>query len=340
MGPFSGHFRPADLHRAVFTAVVLMVVTWPHLGKAASLPEGFAERSITVDGTPRYFLTPEAGSQKTFGAAVILLHGGGQSMRKLFAPNRAGTRKWLDIADRHNILLIVPNGTNAKTGDTKGDRQSWNDLRRSRSTGNSTSNDVKFISALIDSLASEKSFNRTQIYVTGASNGGMMAFRLLIERPDRFAAGAAFIANLPKEEIARAPRPTPVMIINGTEDKLILYDGGPVAGGRRGETRSTDATIDYWVNVNRADRGTATTKSLPDIDPDDGCRLVETRYPATEGGQEVLFIKMDGGGHTIPAQNAKSMGWMANRVLGNRCRDADGADLAWEFMSRHEIPAN
>ncbi len=261
-------------------------------------------------------------------------------MRKLFAPNRAGIRKWIDIAERHNILLIVPNGTNAKTGDTKSDRQAWNDLRRNRSAGNVTSDDVQFISTLIETLATTVTFDPTQIYVTGASNGGMMTFRLLIERPDLFAAGVAFIANLPKGDIARAPRPTPVMIINGTEDKLILYDGGPVAGGRRGETRSTAATVDYWINVNRADREAATTRSLPDTAPDDGCRLIETRYPATEGGQEVLFIKMDGGGHTIPAQNAKSMGWMADRVLGNRCRDADGAALAWEFMRRHKISGN
>lgn len=293
-----------------------------------------------IDGVRRHFLVYNVEPHKTFGAAVVLLHGGGQSMRKLFAPNRAGTRKWLDIADRNNILLIVPNGTNAKTGDTEGDRQAWNDLRRNRSAGNSTADDVTFINRLIDTLATEVTFDPTKIYVTGASNGGMMTFRLLIERPDRFAAGVAFIANLPKEDVARARTPTPLMLMNGTEDRLILYDGGPVAGGRRGETRSTDATLDYWIDVNRADRASATTRTLPDIDPDDGCRLIETLYPATEGGADVAFIKMDGGGHTIPATDGGNMGFMAHRVLGTQCRDADGAALAWAFMDRHKLGEN
>ena len=307
---------------------------------AAPLPDGMSERVLPVDGTQRHYLLYKSTPHRTFGAAVVLLHGGGQSMRKLFAPNRAGTRKWLDIADQHNILLIVPNGTDPRTGDTAGDRQHWNDLRRDRSSGNSTANDVKFIGMLIDRLATEVTFERTRIYVTGASNGGMMTFRLLIERPDRFAAGVAFIANLPMEDIARARAPTPIMIMNGTEDKLILYDGGPVAGGRRGETRSTAATLDYWIEINRADRNAAKTRSLPDTDPRDGCRLIETHYPAGDGGEDVRFVKMDGGGHTIPAKNGGSMGWMAKRVLGTQCRDADGAALAWAFMQQHTLSEN
>lgn len=337
MGVCFVRFRTVRAHVAVLSAILAFVLALPGTLVAASLPEGLSGGTVLVDGLRRHFLVYKAAPHKTFGAAVILLHGGGQSMRKLFAPDRAGTRKWLDIAEQHNILLIVPNGTNAKTGDTEGDRQSWNDLRRSRSSGNSTSDDVKFISILIEMLASEITFERTQIYVTGASNGGMMTFRLLIERPERFAAGVAFIANLPKEEIARARAPTPIMIMNGTEDNLILYNGGPVAGGRRGETRSTDATLEYWIDVNGADRSGATTRALPDLEPEDGCRLIETLYPAKPRGANVAFIKMDGGGHTIPAKNARSLGWMADRILGTRCRDADGAELAWAFMNRHKL---
>ena len=257
-----------------------------------------------MDGTKRHFLLYKAAPHKTFGPVVVLLHGGGQSMRKLVRAQSgpAPANGWISRTST-TFCLIAPNGTNPKTDDTDGDRQHWNDLRRARSTGNSTADDVKFISTLIDTLAADITFERTQIYVTGASNGGMMTYRLLIERPDRFAAGVAFIANLPKEEVARARAPTPIMIMNGTEDKLILYDGGDVAGGRRGETRSTDATLDYWIDVNRANRAAAVTRNLPDTDPSDGCRLVETLYPGEEGGQDVLFVKMEGGGATpIPAK--------------------------------------
>lgn len=328
---------PGKAHLTVLITSIFALIAFPTALSAAPLPDGLKESSIRVDGTTRYYLTYKADAPRTFSAAVVLLHGGGQSMRKLFGPRRAGTLKWLDIAAQNNILLIAPNGVDAKTGDPKGDKQSWNDLRRSREVGNSQSDDVGFIGTLISHLAGRHSFDPTKVYVTGASNGGMMTYRMLIERPDRFAAGVAFIANLPVEAISTVSDATPIMIMNGTEDKLILYDGGPVAGGRRGETRSTQDTLDYWIALNRADRAQSKTRTLPDLDPKDGCRLIETTYPAAQDGAEVVFVKMDGGGHTIPAKDARPMRWLANRVLGPQCRDADGAALAWEFMRRHQL---
>jgi len=47
--------------------------------------------------------------------------------------------------------------------------------------------------------------DRDRLYVTDASNGGQMACRPAIERPGRFVAIAAFIANLPVESECEPP---------------------------------------------------------------------------------------------------------------------------------------
>jgi len=293
------------------------------------------ERGLVVGGLTRVYLEVVPESLRRPAPLVLLLHGGGQSMRKLFRQRRGGTRRWLHLAERDGFVLVAPNGAAAGGGDPAGDRQSWNDLRPDKTEGNSTADDVAFIAALIDRVARDHPIDRRRVYVTGSSNGGMMTYRLLIERPELFAAAAAFIATLPQSEVPDAPRPTPLMIMNGTADKLVPYGGGAIAK-TRGMARSSDATLDYWLRVNRADRSRREVEPLPDRDPGDGCRLVESRWQAGPNGAETLFVQMDGGGHAMPVATGPRHGWLVERILGPQCRDLDGADLAWAFMRRFE----
>jgi len=117
-------------------------------------------------------------------------------MRSIFRPNAGSTKEWMGLAKQEGCILLVPNGTNPETGDAYGDDQNWNDHRRDSAAGQTTADDAGFILALLDQITVQYPVDPEQIYVTGASNGGLMTYRLLIEAPDRFAAGAAFIANL------------------------------------------------------------------------------------------------------------------------------------------------
>ena len=74
-----------------------------------------------------------------------------------------------------------------------------------------------------------------RVYVAGASNGGMMALRLACERTGRLAAVAVVIANQPWPQVERC-RPTvplPLILINGTDDPLMPWGGGPVGRALR-----------------------------------------------------------------------------------------------------------
>lgn len=292
------------------------------------------ERSIYVSGIKRHYLEYNPRTLKPGAPLVIVLHAGLQSMRKLFRDRRKYTRRWLALADREKFLLLAPNGTNPETGDTDSDTQLWNDLRNAAEIGSYEIDDVGFITALIGRAVRDDGIDPKRVYVTGASNGGMMVYRLLVEQPDLFAAGAAFLANLPDASIPNPRDSTPIMIANGTGDRLVPYAGGMIAR-QRGMVRSTDATIAYWMAANRADAANRIDITLADRDPDDGCRLVRTIYPAKTGGGEVYVLTMRGGGHRIPSIRMRRKSGSVHPIVGRRCHDAEGADLAWSFLRRH-----
>ena len=295
---------------------------------------GWHEHTIRVGGVQRWFRVYVPPQLPAHAPAVVLLHGGTQSMRKIFQRQAGGTRAWLDVAETEGILLLVPNGTNPQTGDAEGDRQNWNDLRPNGSRRQTTADDVGFIRGLLAWTREHFPIDTNRISVTGASNGGMMAFRLLLEMPHAFATAAAFIANLPETKIVLKPpeKATPLLIANGTRDPLIRWEGGEIPG-RAGRTLSTDATLAWWIKANRADASKAATDTLPNTDPNDGCRIHRTFYPALPGGAPVCFLKIEGGGHTVPSRDYGLPNRpLVRRWIGPVCRDAEGARLAWDFM--------
>jgi polyhydroxybutyrate depolymerase len=301
---------------------------------------GFEERTLRVGGVERRFLVQPAPDASRPALILIVLHGGGQSMRRLFAPDAGATRGWPGLARRENALLLVPNGldpdSRAPDGNPGGDNQNWNDLREgvARET---RADDVGFVLALIDWAQQNHRVDRSRVYVTGASNGGMMTFRLLIEAPERFAAGAAFVAALPRESsrIRTPATATPLLIANGTLDPLVQWGGGPIAGGR-GETRSVESTVEWWVAANHASLQPGLAQALPDSDTQDRCTIERREFAAGPGGAPVVAYTMRGGGHNIPsARYALADSWAVRRFIGPVCRDAEGIELAWTFLSAH-----
>ena len=325
----------------LFAIISLSLITGCQQGfkaqRGEQLPEGWREASLEHAGLTRWYrlYTPEQPSENM--PLILYLHGGTLSMRSLFSPLSDSTNSLLSLAEEEGVFLLVPNGVNSETGDTYGDDQNWNDLRSDQAAGQSTIDDVGFLVSLVGLVIQENNLDPERVYVTGASNGGMMTFRLLIEAPEHFSAGAAFIANLPDlpEPLIHPSDPTPLMILNGSEDPLVLWHGGEV-GKDRGRMLSTAETLSWWIDANQADPERVESSFLPDLDPDDNCQIQVDYYPAKPGGAPVLLYSAWGGGHTLPT--LKETGWftrLAERLLGPVCRDAEGMLLAWEFFNNH-----
>jgi polyhydroxybutyrate depolymerase len=316
------------LVRCVFLLVLFVAAS------ASAATGRWQERRVEVDGKSRLYQVYRPATMRDGAPAVLVLHGGSQSMRKVFRENAGGTLAWIDIAEREGVVLVAPNGVGRRNGDPSGDSQSWNDLRTD--TNAAKVDDVAFLRRVVIDETRALKLNPKRIYVTGASNGGMMTFRMLIEAPELFAGGAAFIASLPArtQSLPRPSRPTPIMIVNGTKDPLVKWEGGLVARDEsRGVTASTAETISWWVKANNAAAQVTRHETLPDINRNDGCQITLDVYDADRGGAPVWLYTANGGGHTMPSIRYDiSNSIIVRRLIGTLCKDAEGAELAWRFF--------
>lgn len=300
-----------------------------------AIPQGMVQRSVLHDGLERLWLVYAPPGLPPNPAAVVLLHGGTQSMRKLFGPNAGGSRAWLDLARANRFVLLVPNGVDPGSNDPASDWQSWNVFVTQGRRRRSSADDVGFIGKMLDDAYAAHGVDPARVYATGSSNGGMMTFRLLIETPERFAAGAAFIASLPGD-LSAVPLPglrRPLMVYNGTLDRLVRYAGGRV-GSTGARTAPVPAMVEWWVRALGANAPEAVRDTLPDRNGEDGCRIERTRYPAGAGGAPLEALVGVGGGHAMPSSaHPIPDTFLVRRLIGPQCRDAEGAELAWKFFS-------
>jgi len=326
--------------RQVFHALILVLVcsvanVCVAGAQALRTPQGMIEKSLSHGGLERAWLIYAPPGLEKNAPAVVLLHGGTQSMRKMFAPNAGGTQAWVDLANRNHFLLLVPNAVNPDDSDPTSDRQTWNVFGPEQERRRSTADDVGFILKMLDQAEENYSIDASQVYVTGASNGGMMTFRLLIEAPERFAAGAAFIASLPAD-MAAVPQPKvrrPLMLYNGTLDGLIKYGGGRIGAGL-GETAPVPQTVDWWARALHANTANPIRDRLPNRDRLDRCVIERTRLTAGADGARLSIYLGVGGGHSMPSIAHKLPDTPFIRtVIGPQCHDAEGAALAWRFFT-------
>lgn len=253
---------------------------------------------------------------------VMILHGGGKGngddVAKHFGFNR--------IAYRERFIAVYPNGIDSR----------WNDGRGKTFEGKKgleNVDDVGFLSALIDTMIVNYKVDRKRIFVTGVSNGGMMTFRLGCEITSKLSAIAPVIANIPKNIINKCyPNSSlPVLIMNGTEDPLVPWEGGKVEflWKEMGKVVSTENSVRFWVEHNKCFEDPV-TELLPDIDDEDESRVKKVTYKNKDTHIEVVLYAIVGGGHNIPGGNTPDI----KLIIGNKNNDINAAEVIWNFFKK------
>jgi polyhydroxybutyrate depolymerase len=286
------------------------------------------KRVIRHDGIPRVVFLHFPGNIPPSGPkpVVLVLHGGGGADAEEMA-KRTGMN---DIADREGFIAAYPQGVDGQ----------WNDGRGKtfrRAKDNTGVDDVGFIAAVIRDLTGKGEGAPARVYAMGLSNGGMMTYRLGIELGDRLAAIAAVIANLPENLAGKTPvRPLPVLVMNGTEDPMMPWNGGPVKvlGNEYGTVLSTDRTVRFWVEAAHLPLKPETVV-LPDRAPGDGCRVEVDAYRGPAQAPEVILYRVRGGGHNLPGGGTPDR----PALLGRKCMDINGSEEIWSFLRKHTLAA-
>jgi polyhydroxybutyrate depolymerase len=292
---------------------------------AMACATGADAETLRVDGVSRsYSLQAPA---RLPAPLVVVLHGNLQRG----ADMRTRT-SWPEVARREGFAVVFPDGLD----------RAWADLRAPGERGGTApprgTDDVKFIATLVDRLVRAGIADPHRVYVTGVSNGGAMTQTLACVRPDLFAAAASVIMAM-TERMAAACRPSqriPMLLMQGTADPLIPY------AGARGQRRfgvsglySAADTLRFWRRIDGCEPGDAGRTALPDRVRDDGSTVarIASRCPA-DG--EVLFYRVDGGGHRMPGIHADARAsWLVDRLLGRQNGDLDAPQAIWEFLRHH-----
>jgi polyhydroxybutyrate depolymerase len=268
--------------------------------------------TIKVGGVERSYVYQIPQNLRRAAPLLLALHGGFGTGRGM-----AGLSKFAALADEKGFIAVFPDGLNRQ----------WNDGR-----GVTETDDMAFLAALIDLFVARNNADPRRVYATGISNGGMMSFRLACELPKRITAIGVIAANLPRalaESCSSGP-PVPVMIIDGTEDKLMPWAGGEIIG-ERGAVLSATATAQAFTL--RIGSPVETVEPLPSFANADPTRVKRHRWK-TGSGAEVVLYEVEGGGHTWPG----GAQYLPEAVIGRTSRQIDASREIIEFLLRFRLP--
>ncbi len=302
--------------------------TWP--SSVAASPEqampsaaanaGSRDLILNVDGTVRSYRLHQPASFPTGSKLplVIALHSGQSSGAEMESMSNLS-----QLADREHFIAVYPNAIGIYKG-----KLYWNDGRIPEV------DDLRFIGALIDELAAKYGVDTKRVYVTGISNGAGMANRVGIELAGRISAIApvAGTIGVRAAEKRRPSHPLPVMYFHGSKDPLAYYDGGS-AGTFRDSSLSAEDYIRWWAKQDGCKPDSAVQEGMR-TKVDDGTSVKRTQYAGCQASSEVVFYRIENGGHTWPGGKP----WLPENIVGKTSGNVDASAEMWAFFSRHALP--
>ena len=290
-----------------------------------TIQSGGLTRSFDVHVPPSY----RAGTQMPL---VMNFHGGGSTP----AGQRAMTLMNL-TSNQKGFIAVYPQGS-PRTTNPNDTNYFWNpglgDLGYMYPLTNIKNiNDVGFVSDLLDDMEERFTVNTKKVYATGMSNGGIMTHTLGCKLANRIAAIAPVEGELWLDSSLCTPsRAMPVLIVHGTADTYIPYNGGvPICTALAdNDWKSVDDAVNIW----RGENSCSTASTTQQITSDVSCKT----YSSCSGTSEVSVCTVTGGGHTwsgglgyIPPSADPSC---AIGAIGT----ASANEIMWTFFSSHSLP--
>jgi polyhydroxybutyrate depolymerase len=191
--------------------------------------------------------------------------------------------------------------------------------------------DVGFVRALIAKFRADYGINPSRVFAMGMSNGGQMVYRLAAALPDEITGIAAVGVNLPtddNDDCRALGKPIPVLIIMGTSDPMLPYNGGNSSDGN---LRSAQASAEFFAKLNGHANPPKTTR-LPHLDSSDSTSVDRTIW-SDAGKPEVVLDTINGGGHVLPLSKFSTV-YYYGLNFGQTTGDLDAPAEIWEFFGR------
>ncbi len=289
------------------------------LGISAATNAARADETGTIlhQGIERHYIVYSPTSVVAAPSpTVIALQGNRQTIGQL-----RETLRMDRVADRDGFHVVYPRAV----------KDSWSygrPVHNPMSTVNGEpADDVGFIDKLIDRLIDENISDPGRIYVTGVSRGGIMAFTLACTIPRKIAAIGPIIANMTEHQISdcNSNRPLPVVVVAGTSDFNVRYDGWIHL---RGRLLSVPETMEYWRKRNGCKR--QSVRLIPNRAPHDRTRIARHDWTECSSGAPTILYRVANGGHRVPTLEPQEPGPPGRS--GRRSGDMETAEEFWSIF--------
>jgi poly(3-hydroxybutyrate) depolymerase len=185
-----------------FGAISVTALCWA-LSCPTLAQTGIKNGSMNIGGSNRTYLEYVPAGLPANPSLVIAVHGMDETSEKM-----RSLSAWDLVADTAKIVVVYPQ--------SKGN--TW-DL-------GANGNDIKYMLAIIDTMAKRHNIDRDRVYEYGFSMGGMMSYALTCAVADKFAAIAPTSGySLGGAGNCAPKRPMPIYHIHGVADNFVKYSG-------------------------------------------------------------------------------------------------------------------
>ncbi len=284
----------------------------------AQLEAGEHYLTVENDGREREYLlvVPEAAATGTKTPLVVNLHGytGSMDIQRILS-----TQDTEENFEAFGYIVAYPNGL--------GSSQSWNAGDCCGEAYENNEDDVGFIRAMVEEVSERVCVDEKRVFAFGIANGAFMANRLGCEASDLFAAVGALLGTLFLDPERCDPfRPVPIMLINGTEDPFVAYEGGKASTDLVDVDypRSVPDTFIIWAEKNSC-------QGDPVVSEEVGTTTCET-YDDCDASAEVTLCTIVGMGHCWPGQST------CLPDFGEPSTDINANKTIREFFERFAMP--
>ncbi len=256
------------------------------------------------DGRTRRFVVVVPAGATSDSPLLFMLHGASGTSDGFMLQTDMN-----EVASDRGFVLVYPQGVGEKEGTASA--MGWNN-NLSSEEGN---DDVGFITAIAQYIEDILGYGKTSRALLGFSNGGFLAYRIAIERPELFDAiisvcGTIMPSVWDEKSNSRDSNDPPISIlqINGTEDDVVPLDDASIYGGR---TPHMDKIIEYWIDFLDLDQESAI--SLSDI-------VTATTYYSSTSRNRFTYVLIDGGRHSWP--DSSSVGFDVRTFILDYCESS------------------
>ncbi|MEM9735869.1 MAG: hypothetical protein AAF908_04610 [Pseudomonadota bacterium] len=280
--------------------------------------------SVPHQGIERYFALYEPPGLEGAAPLVVDLHGYRSEERALAARTRPAEGRWPEmerLAQTEGFRILYPEAWIGRWSLRDG-------IRGAVLPDGTPIDDIAFIHGLVAGLVAEGKATPGEIFLVGTSDGAILSFRMLCRVDTPFAAAAPLIGMMYERHLKACanPVPPPVMVLAGTQDQILPYDG-KLWPGVRGV--AIPEILELWRTRHGCDG--QESRLLPDLTEADRSRVRVVTWTGCRAPETVMLYRVEGGGHLNPSLTPNTSDWA--RRAGPQNNDMETADHVWAFFA-------